>query len=87
MNIQSEEVFISPDNALTSSYYSRNVYLEPVNNLYSEPSKLELNSGQNPFPFRLSGLVSGVNYIFFKKTGDGNYYSSLPPLTLLINRN
>lgn len=35
----------------------------------------------------MSGLTSGVNYIFFEKTGDGSFYSSLPPLTLLINKN
>lgn len=72
---------------MTTSAYSRNVYLSPYNNLYSEPSKLSLLSGQNPFPIRMSGLTSGVNYIFFEKTGDGSFYSSLPPLTLLINKN
>lgn len=61
--------------------------MEPYNNLYSIPSKLSLLSGQNPFPIRFSGLTSGVNYIFFQKTGDGSYYSSLPPLTLLIDKN
>jgi len=79
--------FISSSPNFTTSYYSRNVYLSPLNNLYSFPSTLNLLSGQNPFPIRFSALTSGVNYIYFSKTGDGSFYSSLPPLTLSINKN
>jgi hypothetical protein len=86
-NIQSKEVFISSSATYGTSSYSRNVYLSPLNNLYSFPSTLNLLSGQNPFPIRFSALTSGVNYIYFSKTGDGSFYSSLPPLTLSINKN
>lgn len=86
-NIQSKQVFISPSPNFTTSSYARNVYLSPVNNLYSFPASLNLFSGQNPFPIRLSALTSGVNYIYFSKTGDGSYYSSLPPMVLSINKN
>lgn len=61
--------------------------MSPLNNLYSIPSTLNLLSGQNPFPIRFSGLTSGVNYIYFSKTGDGSYYSNLPPFVLTINKN
>lgn len=58
-----------------------------MNNLYSMPSSLNLLSGQNPFPIRFSGLTSGINFIYFSKSGDGSFYSNLPPLTLSINKN
>ena len=48
---------------------------------------LDLASGSNPFAIRMSSLTSGVNYVYFSKTGDGNFYSSLPPLTLITNKN
>jgi hypothetical protein len=41
----------------------------------------------NPFPIRFSSLKSGVYSIYFSKTGDGNYYSNLPPLTFIVNTN
>lgn len=87
VNIQSENVYISPGIDLNESSYSRNVYLSPLNNLYSIPSSIELNSGSNPFPIRFSALTSGVNYIYFSKTGDGSFYSNLPPLVLSTNKN
>lgn len=86
-NIQSTQVFISESATYATSAYARNVYLSPLNNLYSFPSSLNLLSGQNPFPIRFSALTSGVNYIYFSKTGDGSYYSNLPPLVLSINKN
>jgi hypothetical protein len=63
------------------------VYLLPYTNIQTNPSTLALISGMNPFPIRFSSLNSGVNYIYFTKTGDGNYYSNLPPLILLVNAN
>ena len=87
VNIQSKNVYISSGTDLQTSSYSRNVYLSPLNNLYSIPSTISLESGSNPFPIRFSALSSGVNYIYFSKTGDGNYYSSLPPLILNTNKN
>lgn len=86
-NVQSKNVYISPGADLTTSSYSRNVYLSPLNNLYSIPSSITLESGSNPFAIRFSALTSGVNYIYFSKTGDGNFYSSLPPLVLSTNKN
>lgn len=86
-NIQSEELFISATASLTTSLYERNVYLSVQDTLYSVPSKIDLASGSNPFPIRMSSLTSGVNYVYFAKTGDGNFYSSLPPLTLITNKN
>ena len=80
-------MFISSSPNFTTSYYSRNVYLSSLNNLYSFPSTLNLLSGQNPFPIRFSALTSGVNYIYFSKTGDGSFYSSLPPTTMNLNKN
>lgn len=35
----------------------------------------------------MASLTSGVNYVYFLKTGDGSFYSSLPPLTLITNKN
>ncbi len=58
-----------------------------MNNLYTIPSNIQLDSGSNPFPIRFSALNSGVNYVYFQKTGDGSYYSSLPPLILTTNKN
>ena len=55
--------------------------------MYSIPSSIELDSGSNPFPIRFSALSSGINYIYFSKSGDGNFYSSLPPLILSTNKN
>jgi hypothetical protein len=51
------------------------------------PTSLNLLAGQNPFPIRFSALTSGINYIYFSKTGDGSFYSNLPPLVLSINKN
>ena len=87
VNMQSKEIFIAPSSDLVNSFYSRNVYLQSMNNLYSIPSALNLLSGQNPFPIRFSGLTSGVNFIYFEKTGDGSFYSNLPPLILNVNKN
>ena len=86
-NIQSNQVFIASSSNYSTSFYARNVYLSPINNLYSFPASLNLLSGQNPFPIRFSALTSGVNYVYFSKSGDGSYYSSLPPLVLSINKN
>jgi hypothetical protein len=59
----------------------------PYFNVQTNPSTLTLLSGMNPFPIRLSSMKNGVNFIYFTKTGDGNYYSNLPPLILLVNVN
>lgn len=70
-----------------NSKYERNAYLEPFNNLYSNPSNIELSSGSNPYAIRFSSLTSGVNYVYFSKSGDGSFYSNLPPLMLTTNKN
>lgn len=46
-----------------------------------------MTAGANPFPIRFTSLTSGVNYVYFSKSGDGNYYSNLPPLILTTNKN
>ena len=86
-NIQSQEVFISPMADYVNSKYERNAYLEPFNNLYSNPSNIQLSSGSNPYAIRFSSLTSGVNYVYFSKSGDGSFYSNLPPLMLTTNKN
>lgn len=86
-NIQSEDVYISASSDYVNSKYERNAYLEPFNNLYTNPSNIQLSSGSNPFPVRFSSLSSGVNYVYFSKTGDGSFYSNLPPLILTTNKN
>jgi hypothetical protein len=86
-NIQSEQVFIAPSANLSASIYERNSYLSPQSNLESNPSTINLYSGSNPFPIRFSSLTTGVNYLYFSKSGDGSYYSNLPPLTLITNKN
>jgi hypothetical protein len=86
-NIQSEDVYISPSSDYVNSKYERNAYLEPFNNLYTNPSNIQLSSGSNPYPIRFSSLTSGVNYVYFSKRGDGSFYSNLPPLILTTNKN
>lgn len=46
-----------------------------------------MSSGSNPYAIRFSSLTSGVNYVYFSKTGDGSFYSNLPPLMLTTNKN
>lgn len=87
INVQSEPIYISSSLLYNSSQYNRNVYLSPFTNIYTNPVDLHLESGMNPFPIRFSSLKSGVIFIYFSKTGDGNYYSNPPPLTLTVNRN
>jgi hypothetical protein len=86
-NVQSDDVYISPSSDYVNSKYERNAYLEPFNNLYTNPSNIQLASGSNPFPIRFSSLTSGVNYVYFSKRGDGSFYSNLPPLILTTNKN
>lgn len=89
-NIQSEEIYIAPllgAGTVAASVYARNTYLSPMSSLLSSPSNINLLSGSNPFPIRLSALTSGVNYLYFSKSGDGGYYSNLPPLILRSNKN
>ena len=86
-NIQSDNIYISPNSVLSTAKYARNTYLSPLSSLHSTPSNINLLSGSNPFSIRLSSLTSGVNYLYFSKTGDGGYYSNLPPLILTTNKN
>lgn len=89
-NIQSESIYIAPllgAGTVAASFYSRNTYLSPMSSLLSSPSNINLLAGANPFPIRLSALTSGVNYLYFSKSGDGGYYSNLPPLILRSNKN
>jgi len=86
-NIQSDFIYISPSATLSTALYARNTYLSPLSSLQSNPSNINLLAGSNPFAIRLSSLTSGVNYLYFSKTGDGGYYSSLPPLILTTSKN
>ena len=90
-NIQSEDIYIAPlltgNDTVVSSVYARNTYLSPFSNLLSSPSNINLLAGGNPFPIRLSSLTSGINYLYFSKSGDGEYYDNLPPLILTSNKN
>lgn len=90
-NIQSDNIYIAPllTGGLTvpTSIYSRNTYLSPLSSLLSTPSTINLLAGANPFPIRLSSVSSGVNYLYFSKTGDGGFYSNLPPLILTTDKN
>ena len=86
-NIQSAPLYIAPSASIATSVYARNTYLSPLSSLQSNPSNVNLLSGSNPFPIRLSSVTSGVNYLYFSKTGDGNYYSNLPPLILTTSKN
>jgi hypothetical protein len=91
-NIMSTPIYIAPlpaNNAtlISSEVYARNTYLSPLSSLLSNPANINLLAGQNPFPIQLSAVTSGVNYLYFFKTGDGNYYSNLPPLILTTSKN
>jgi len=86
-NIQSAPIYIAPSSSISTSLYARNTYLYPLSSLASNPSNIDLLAGSNPFPIRLSALTSGVNYLYFSKSGDGNFYSNLPPLILTTSRN
>ena len=74
-NIQSENIYIAPlltgGATVAGSVYARNTYLSPLSNLLSSPSNIDLLAGANPFAIRLSSLTSGINYLYFSKTGDG----------------
>jgi hypothetical protein len=86
-NIQSTPIYIAPSLNISTSLYARNTYLSPLSSLESTPANIDLLAGSNPFPIRLSALTSGVNYLYFSKSGDGSYYSNLPPLILTTSRN
>lgn len=91
-NIMSSPIYIAPLPSnlsinITTEIYERNTYLSPLSSLLSNPANIDLNAGQNPFPIQLSALTSGVNYLYFSKTGDGQYYSNLPPLILTTSKN
>jgi len=86
-NIQSTSIYISSSPNISSAIYARNTYLSPLTNLLSNPSNINLLAGSNPFPIRLTALTSGVIFLYFKKTGDGQYYSNLPPLVLTTSKN
>jgi hypothetical protein len=58
-----------------------------MSSLLSNPANINLNAGANPFAIRLSALTSGVNYLYFSKSGDGGFYTNLPPLILTVNKN
>lgn len=86
-NVQSTTIYISPSANLSTALYARNTYLSPMSSLQSNPSNINLLAGSNPYPIRLSSVTSGVSYLYFSKTGDGNYYSNLPPLILTTSKN
>jgi len=87
-NLQSPQLYISPTGAsLTTAKYARNTYLSPMSSLQSSPSTISLLAGSNPFPIRLSSVTSGVNYLYFSKSGDGDFYSNLPPFILTTSKN
>jgi hypothetical protein len=86
-NIQSTPIYISPSSNISSAIYARNTYLSPLTNLLSSPSNINLLAGSNPYAIRLSALTSGVIFLYFTKTGDGDYYSNLPPLMLTTSKN
>jgi hypothetical protein len=86
-NIQSSAIYISPSANISAAVYARNTYLSPLTNLLSNPSNINLLAGSNPFPIRLTALTSGVIFLYFTKTGDGQYYSNLPPLVLTTSKN
>jgi hypothetical protein len=64
-------VYIAPSSAVVTTLYARNTYLSPLSSLQSNPSNINLLAGSNPFPIRLSSATSGVNYLYFSKSGDG----------------
>jgi hypothetical protein len=86
-NVQSFEVYIAPSSTVTTALYARNTYLSPLSSLQSNPSNINLLAGSNPFPIRLSSSTSGVNYLYFSKSGDGGYYNNLPPLIMTTSKN
>ena len=86
-NVQSFEVYIAPSSSVTTTLYARNTYLSPLSSLQSNPSNINLLAGSNPFPIRLSSSTSGVNYLYFSKSGDGEYYNNLPPLIMTTSKN
>ena len=90
-NIMSSSIYISPfptnNMSIPNQVYSRNTYLSPLSSLLSNPSNINLLAGQNPYAIQLSAITSGVNFLYFTKSGDGQYYSNLPPLILTTNKN
>jgi hypothetical protein len=90
-NIMSSSVYIAPlppaSTNILNLVYARNTYLSPLSSLLSNPSNINLLAGQNPYAIQLSALTSGVNFLYFTKTGDGQYYSNLPPLILTTSKN
>jgi hypothetical protein len=86
--VQSNPIYISTSVPVASSTYNRNLYFTSSSaSVLSQPTTLSFPSGSNPGGITLSSLTNGVQYIYMSKSGDGTYYSNLPPLTLITDLN
>lgn len=86
--VQSAPIYISPNTPVTSSAYDRNLYFTSSSaSVLTQPASVTFLSGSNPTGITLSALTNGVQYVYMTKSGDGSYYSNLPPLTVITDLN
>lgn len=86
--VQSNPVYISASTPVSTSTYNRNLYFTSSSaSVLTQPDSVNFVSGSNPTGVKLSALSNGVQYVYMSKTGDGSYYSNLPPLTLITDLN
>jgi hypothetical protein len=86
--VQSPAAYISPGTPISSVSYNRNmVFTSSSSSVFTQPAALTFLSGSNPTGITFSSLSNGVQYIYLSKSGDGSYYSNLPPLTVITDQN
>jgi hypothetical protein len=86
--VQSSGIYFAPSTPIAASTFNRNtLFTSSSTSIISNPSTISFVAGSNPTAVTFSTLNSGVQYIYFTKTGDGSYYSNLPPLTLITDLN
>lgn len=87
-NIQSSPVYVSASAPVASSTYNRNIYLTSSSSaVLTMPQAVYFVSGSNPIGVTFSATTNGIQYIYMRKSGDGTYYSNLPPLSLITDLN
>jgi hypothetical protein len=86
--VQSNPIYISAGTPVASKTYNRNLYFTSSSaSVLTQPESVTFLSGSNPTGVKLSALTNGVQYVYMSKTGDGSYYSNLPPLMLITDLN
>lgn len=84
--IQSKSIYIASSIPVLSSLIDRNINFQSNNQyLLTNPAILNYFAGSNPTSITFSSSTPSVQYVYFSKSGDGAYYSNLPPLTVITD--